>query len=133
MAVLKAGAVYFLFVFGVGFLLGTIRVLWVVPQIGERPAELAEMPLMLGMIFLGARWLVLRMVRPPIPSKLLAAGAFALLLMVACEFTLVLSLRRLTISQYLAIRDPISGSAYVVSLALLALMPVLLAKAGVRA
>ena len=41
---LRAALVYFALVFGVGFLLGLIRVPFVVPRIGERYAELAEMP-----------------------------------------------------------------------------------------
>jgi hypothetical protein len=39
--VLKAGALYFALVFGAGFVLGSIRVLWLVPRIGERTAELS--------------------------------------------------------------------------------------------
>jgi len=42
--VLKAGAVYFGVVFGAGFVLGTVRVIWVVPHLGERTAELIEAP-----------------------------------------------------------------------------------------
>jgi hypothetical protein len=34
-------------VFGTGFVLGPIRVLWAVPRLGERVAELMEAPLML--------------------------------------------------------------------------------------
>jgi hypothetical protein len=47
MQVVKAGALYFALVFGAGFLLGTIRTLWVVPRVGTRTAELMEMPIML--------------------------------------------------------------------------------------
>lgn len=35
---------YFGCVFGVGFLLGIVRVLWLVPLLGERMAELLEIP-----------------------------------------------------------------------------------------
>jgi len=50
------GVVYFCLVFGVGFILGTIRVLWVVPHLGVRTAELIETPLMLAATFLAARY-----------------------------------------------------------------------------
>jgi hypothetical protein len=50
-----AGALYFALAFGAGFVLGTIRVLWVVPRVGERTAELMETPIMLVVIMLAAR------------------------------------------------------------------------------
>ena len=47
MPILKAGALYFALVFGAGFVLGTIRTLWIVPRLGTRMAELMETPIML--------------------------------------------------------------------------------------
>ena len=44
MPILKAGVLYFALVFGAGFVLGTIRTLWVVPRVGTRKAELMETP-----------------------------------------------------------------------------------------
>jgi len=41
------------------------------------------------------------------------------------EFTLVLRLRGLTLEDYFASRDPVSGSAYYASVLLLALFPLL--------
>jgi hypothetical protein len=40
--ILKASLLYFAPVFGVGFVLGTIRTLWVAPRVGMRIAELME-------------------------------------------------------------------------------------------
>ena len=48
MQILKAGVLYFALVFGVGFELGPIRIMWAVPRFGERTAELMETPIMLG-------------------------------------------------------------------------------------
>ena len=48
MQVVKAGVLYFALVFEAGFVLGTIRTLWVFPRIGTRTAELMEMPIMLA-------------------------------------------------------------------------------------
>jgi hypothetical protein len=45
MQILKPGVLYFGFVFGVGFVLGTIRALWIVPRLGTRLAELMEAPI----------------------------------------------------------------------------------------
>jgi hypothetical protein len=53
--VLKAGILYFAFVFGAGFVLGPIRLLRIVPQVGTRMAELLEMPVMLVVIIAAAR------------------------------------------------------------------------------
>ena len=38
---------HFAIAFGIGFLLGTIRLLWLAPQLGVKDAELAKMPIML--------------------------------------------------------------------------------------
>lgn len=57
MRMLKAGALYYALVFGAGFVLGPIRVLWVVPRSGERTAELMETPIMLVVTILAARGL----------------------------------------------------------------------------
>jgi hypothetical protein len=65
MPILKAGALYFALVFGAGFVLGTIRSLWIVPRLGTRMSELTETPIMLVIIILAARWIVRR---PAVPS-----------------------------------------------------------------
>ena len=57
---LKSGALYFALVFGAGFVLGAVRVLWPVRRFGERVAELMEAPVMLGVTVLAARWVIWR-------------------------------------------------------------------------
>lgn len=118
---------YFSLVFGTGFLLGIIRVLWLVPRLGERFAELAEAPLMLAAIFYSARYVVRRF--PALQAAQYAgSGVLALLLLLLVEFSVVLGLRGLTIGQYFAERDPLSGGVYVVLLLLFAAMPWLLGR-----
>jgi hypothetical protein len=39
MRIMKAGMLYLALVFGAGFVLGPIRILWVVPRFGTRTAE----------------------------------------------------------------------------------------------
>jgi hypothetical protein len=119
------GAVYFALVFGVGFLLGIVRVLSLVPNIGERWAELAEAPLMLVAIVFSARFVVRRFPAAHRASYL-ASGGIALFLLIVVELSVVLSIRGLSISQYLAERDPVAGSVYVVMLFIFAAMPWLL-------
>jgi hypothetical protein len=125
--ILKSGALYFALVFAAGFVLGALRVLWVLPRLGERAAELMEMPLMLAVAFLAARWIVRRST-PASPGTCLGIGLFALGLLLAAEVALVLGLRGLSVQGYLASRDPVAGTAFVVALALFALMPLLVAR-----
>ncbi len=128
MQILKAGAFYFALVFGAGFVIGTVRVLWVVPSIGTRMAELMEAPIMFVVTMLAARWVIRRFDVPPTTVKRLIVGFTALGLLLGAELSLMLGFRRLTIGQYLAERDPVSGTVYLVILGMFASMPLLLAR-----
>ena len=123
MQTLKAGALYFALVFGAGFALGALRVLFAVPRVGARTAELIEAPLMLAVTYFAARWTVRHLAVPPAWAPRFGTGAFALVLLLALEFTLVLGLRGLSVREYLATLDPVSGTVYYSLLAVLALMP----------
>ncbi len=125
MLTVEAGVLYFALVFGAGFVLGTIRTLWVVPRVGTRKAELMETPMMLVVTMLAARWTVLRLAVPRLSSARLAMGSIALLLMLVAEFGFVLWLRGLSIRRYLATRDPVSGTVYYAMLVVFAVMPLL--------
>ena len=127
MQILKAGALYFALVFGAGFVLGAIRIMWIVPRFGARIAELMETPIMFGVTILAARWIVRRLAVPLKPSSRLGMGCVGLGLMLVAEFTLVLWLRGLSISEYLASRDPVSGTVYYVMLGVFCMMPLLVA------
>jgi len=125
MQILKVGALYFALVFGAGFVLGAIRIMWIVPRFGIRMAELMETPIMFGVTILAARWIVWPLAVPPKPSSRLGMGCVGLGLMLVAEFTLVLWLRGLSISEYLASRDPVSGTVYYVMLGVFCMMPLL--------
>jgi hypothetical protein len=128
MQAFKAGVFYFALVFAAGFLLGAVRTVWVVPRVGARNAELMEMPIMLAVSFFAARWTVLCLALSPSSSARLAMGGIALVFMLVAEFGFVLWLRGFTIRQYLATRDPVSGTAYYLSLVIFAIMPVLITR-----
>jgi hypothetical protein len=128
MRTLKAGVLYFALVFSAGFVLGVPRVLWLVPRLGTRTAELMESPIMLVVIFLAAGWVVRRLSLPPTVAARLGPGLVALGLLLAAEFTVVLKIQRLTLAQYIAGRDPVSGTVYVLMLMVFAVMPFLVAK-----
>ena len=60
MRVLKAGAVYFLLMFGVGWILGPIRELWAMPRFGRQTGVLLEAVIMLIAMIVVARWAIRR-------------------------------------------------------------------------
>ena len=126
MRVLKASASYFMF--GTGFVLGLVRVPFLVPRLGVRIAELIEMPFMLVAIILTARYISRRFELPQSSSIRLLVGLLALVLLVTAELSFALILRGESIGQYIASRDPVSGSVYLAMLVLFALMPVILAR-----
>ncbi len=128
MRMVKAGMLYFALVFGVGFVLGTFRVLWIVPIWGTRNAELLEAPFMLAAVFLAARWSVRRTSLPSRTAVRLGAGLLALGVLVATELTVVLAIRGLTFRQYLEGRDPVAGWVYVALLGAFAAMPALVGR-----
>jgi hypothetical protein len=125
--VLIAAAAYFALVFSAGLVLGTIRVLSIVPRVGERIAEMLEMPIMLVVIVLAARWVVPRLSPPRTPSRRLAVGVIALVLL-AAELVLVIGLRGLTLPEYLATRDPVAATVYYTALAVFAAMPLVIGR-----
>ena len=127
MQLVKAGLAYFAIVFGMGFVFGAIRIVWVVPHVGTRLAELMETPLMFVVTIVAARWIVLHLAVPSSPTARLGMGGIALCLLLLAEFGLVLWLRGLSIRAYLATRDPVSGTVYYVMLGAFALMPLLVA------
>ncbi len=128
MQILKAGAIYFVLVFGAGFLLGPLRLFWVVPRFGTRMAELMELPIMFVVMVFVARWIVRRCAVPLTVSSRLGMGLVAFALMLIAEFGFVLRLRGMTIAQYLAWRDPVSGTVYYLMLAVMAVLPLLVAR-----
>jgi hypothetical protein len=126
--ILKAAGLYFVLVFGSGFVLGTIRVLLLVPAVGTRTAELLEMPVMFGVIVLAARWVTRRIEVPPIASRRLVMGGMALAMVLALDFTVILWIRGLSFEQYVEAFDPVAGTAYFVMLGVFAVMPLLVVR-----
>jgi len=118
-------------VFGAGFILGAIRIPLLVPRLGERWAELLEMPIMLAVIVIAAHHIVARFA-PSEPRVLLVVGLFALSILVLAEISLVLLLQHQSLRDYISHRDPVSGTAYLIALGLYAAMPVIVFARGRR-
>ncbi len=123
MKIFKPAAAYFALVFGAGFLLGMIRVPFLVPRMGARVAELLEMPIQFVVILFAARFIVRRFAVPADRSVRLRVGFSALGLALAAELLLAAALAERSVAEYIAGRDPVSGSVYLAMLLVFALMP----------
>lgn len=120
---MRAALLYFAIVLGTGFVLGMFRVPILVPRIGERWAELAEMPIMAAVIFFSAGYVLRRYPEIGSPGRSLAAGFLALALSVAAELGLAVALQNQTLLEFITSRDKVSGSVYLGLLLVFAVMP----------
>ena len=125
---LRFAAEYFGCVFGLGFVLGVIRTLWLLPNLGERWAELTEFPFMMTGIALAARWLLRR--HPTLNGReLLQAGALATAWVLLADIGVGIGLRGMILAEVFLDRDPIAGAAYYLGLLFFALAPWVLRRA----
>ena len=114
---------YFAMVLGSGFVLGVFRVPFLVPRIGERWAELAEMPIMAVVIYFAAGYILRRYPDICRPGRALRAGLLALALSVAAELGLATVLQDRSLAEFINSRDKVSGSVYIALLLVFAVMP----------
>jgi hypothetical protein len=84
----RAGALYALTAFLIGFILGTIRVLLIVPRIGETAAVLLETPLILAASWFICRWCVKRLGVPRKVGLRSLMGVVTFAVLMAAEFAL---------------------------------------------
>lgn len=124
MILVRAATLYFVLVFAGGFALGTIRVLWVVPRVGPRTAELLEIPLMVAVSAVAAAWTNHRFGASP--AGRLGLGLLALGEMLVAERLVAIGLRGVSAADALIVRDPVSGAAYCAALVVFAGLPWLL-------
>lgn len=88
MSAVKAGAAYFAIIFAVGFVLGTIRVLLLVPRFGETVAVVMEGPFILGASWLVCEFVVRRLGVKAELSPRFTMGLVMFVLLMAAEWTL---------------------------------------------
>lgn len=123
MRVIRAAIRYWLGVFALGFMLGTVRTLWLEPALGPLAAVALELPVMLAASWW---WAGRVLARWPVPSRRAALGtgllAFALLL--ASEWALALAFGQ-TGAQWLAALARPAGALGLAGQALFGLMPAL--------
>jgi hypothetical protein len=88
------------------------------------------MPFMFVAIILAARCIVRRFQLPAKHAVRLQVGFAALAMPVFAELVLAAVLQDRPVAQYIASRDPVSGSACLMMLLTFALMPTILARPG---
>ena len=120
----KAGALYAIVVFSIGFILGTIRVLLLAPRLGETTAVIIEAPIMLAASWFVCRWCVDRLdVRRTVPARSLM-GLVAFLVLMSAEVGLGAVLGRSLVDQLAAYKSP-SGAIGLAAQVIFAMFPVI--------
>jgi hypothetical protein len=123
MRLFLASAAYFLFVFGVGFLLGPIRVIWLEPRLGPVLATLCEAPFLLLAIVCAAQWVPKSMRMTLDLRSSLTVGLGALVMQQLADFGIGLGIRGISVSQQIAHFATPEGAIYTALLLIFALMP----------
>jgi hypothetical protein len=103
--VLKAGIFYFLGVFTLGFILGAMRIFFLVPYTGPAIAVLIEIPLMLLFAWYFCRFLIRRCEVPPETYDRLVMGGVAFALLIAGEMMIALLLQGGSVAEFFVAFD----------------------------
>ena len=85
---IRAGLLYFVMVFSLGFLLGTVRVLVLIPRLGELVSTCIELPIILSAAWLASDWLITRLQVSSQWWNRLSMGLIAFGLLMAAELAL---------------------------------------------
>jgi hypothetical protein len=121
--VLLAGGSYFLAVFAVAFALGTARVLWLVPRLGELVSVAIEVPIMLTFAWFIARSLRRRFSLSRIDEHLfMGVAAFVILMIV--EFLLGVTAFGRSPAEYFAAYRTAAGVLGLVGQCVFAIVPI---------
>ena len=120
----KAGVLYAIIVFLIGFILGTIRVLLLAPRLGETTAVIVEAPMILAVSWFVCRCCVDRLdVAATVPARSLT-GLVAFLVLMSAEFGLGAVLGRSLVDQVAAYGSP-AGAIGLAAQLILAMFPVI--------
>jgi hypothetical protein len=123
MRIALAILLYFGAVFGAGFLLGPIRVVWLEPRLGPIVATACEAPFLLMAMLAAALWVPRVLNIGHDPRTLILVGMGALLLLQIADFTVGVWLRGITPTEQVAQFRTGQGNIYAALLALFAIMP----------
>ncbi len=117
---LRLAVAYAAIVYVAGFILGFLRVVFLVPIIGMRYAELCELPLMLCVCYLAAQKIALWC---DSPSQAVRVGWVACGMLLAAEVGMAAAIFGKSIWEALVQKDPISGTAYYLALLVFGALP----------
>jgi hypothetical protein len=123
MKMLAAAAIYFLIVFGTGFLVGPVRVLYVEPRLGPTAAVLFEAPILLVAMVIGARLALHFSGVTKSGAVLLVIGLIGLFLQQVADIAVGVLLRGMTVVDHFAQFATAPGMVYAALLAVFVLMP----------
>ena len=123
MRILKAGVIYFLLLFALGWILGPIRELWAVPRFGRMTALLVEAIIMLIAMIVAAGWVTLRFDVPQTLGSTIPVGLVALAILAPAEIAGVLWVRGQSLQDYTASFVTAPGVISLVMFVLFAVMP----------
>jgi len=113
----KAGVVYFLLMFAVGWILGPIRELWTVPHSGRVTATLLEAVIMLIAMVAAARWVIRQFEVPQTTAATTAIG------LIPAEIAGVVFVRGLSFQDYFSSFLTAPGMISLVTFLIFAAMP----------
>ncbi len=122
MGLLRPALAYFLPVFALGFVLGTVHTLWLAPAIGPLAAVAAELPVMLAASWLLARRVVRRHAITS-PGAALALGLIAFALLLLAELALAMTLAGQGPGEWAAALATAPGALGLAGQAVFALLP----------
>jgi hypothetical protein len=126
MRIAAAALLYFAIVFGVGFILGPIRMLWLEPRLGPVLATACEAPFLVVAMIVAARWVPRSTRLDKGLASLVLMGLGALLLQQIADFAVGIGLRGLSAPEQLANFATPQGFIYAALLLAFAAMPALL-------
>ena len=125
MRILKAGVIYFLLLFALGWIMGPIRELWAVPRFGRMTALLVEAIIMLIAMIVAAGWVTLRFDVPRTLGSTIPVGLVALVILAPAEIAGALWVRGQSLQDYTASFVTAPGVISLVMFVLFAVMPTL--------
>lgn len=125
---LLAASVYFLALFSLGFVLGTIRVVFVSPRFGPVIATIAEVPMMLIAAFWACRWSLLHWRVPSAKTTRWAMAIWFLVLLIVFETVLGAALFGRTMTEQWAALATSAGLIGLAAQVVAALLPTMVGR-----